>query len=183
MKNSIGDRITLSKKEKEFIIKISGTIEPWMNHALLGWLIMWTIMGGYVVYVVFSGQAVNERLWFFVTYLAFWLYFEVKALYSWLFRAYGYELIKITPTEMFVKRALFGYGKVNRYDRENIKELRKVENNRKSISEGFNKSFWVMGNEQLIFDCFGKQIGLGMHLEEKDRSELLIELRRFLKRK
>ena len=62
MKSSIGNRVTVSKKDKETIIKIDGTIEPWMNHALLGWLVMWTIMGGYVFYFIYSGSAVEEKV-------------------------------------------------------------------------------------------------------------------------
>lgn len=184
MKSSIGNRITVSKLDKETVIKIDGTIEPWMNHALLGWLLMWTVMGVYVFYFIYSGNALEDKVfYFFITYLAFWAYFEIKAMYSWLFRVYGYELVKITPSEFFVKRSLFGYGKVKRFDRENIKELQKVEHNRKSVNAAFNKSFWVMGNEQIQFESIGKHHGFGMHLEEKDRNELLVLLRRVLKKK
>ena len=184
MKSAIGNRITVSKKDKETIIKISGTIEPWMNHALLGWLVMWTIMGAYVVYYVITGKTEGENMfYFFLTYLAFWGYFEIKAFYSWMFRAYGYELVKITPSEIFVKRSLFGYGKSKRYDRENVKDFRKVETSRKSVNAAFNKSFWVMGNEQIEFDSLGQAYGFGMHLEEKERNELLVFLRRLLKKK
>jgi len=184
MKSAIGNRITVSKMDKETIIRISGTIEPWMNHALLGWLVMWTAMGAYVAYYIFTGKAVTENMfYFFITYLAFWTYFEVKALYSWLFRMYGYELIKITSSHLFVKRTLFGYGKVKRFDRENIVDLKKVEVSRKSVNGAFNKSFWVMGNEQIQFESLGKVQGFGMHLEEKERNELLVYLRRVLKKK
>jgi len=184
MKSAIGNRITLSKKDKETIVKISGTIESWMNHALLGWVMMWTAMGLYVAYYIFTGKAVTENMfYFFITYLAFWAFFEIKAVYSWLFRVFGYELIKITPTYVFVKRSLFGFGKSGRYDRENIKELKKVEISRKSVNGAFNKSFWVMGNEQIQFESLGKTHGFGMHLEEADRNELLVFLRRVMKKK
>lgn len=184
MKSVIGNRITISKQEKETIIKISGTIEPWMNNALLGWLVLWTVIGSYVVYYVFTGKTQGENMfYYFITYLAFWGYFEFKALYSWLFRVYGYELIKITGSEIFVKRSLLGYGKVKRFDRENVTDFRKVVTNRKSVNAGFNKSFWVMGNEQIEFDSLGQLYGFGMHLEEKDRNELLVFLRRVLKKK
>lgn len=183
MKSSIGNRITISSKDRETIIKISGTIEPWMNHALLGWLIMWSAIGAYVIYYMLTNTLSSNEFFFFLTYVAFWLYFEIKALYSWLFRAFGFELIKITPAELYIKRYLFGYGKATRYDRDNIKDLRKLEMDRKSLSGAYNKSFWVMGNEQIQFDFIGKEIGLGMHLEEKDRNELLVQIRRFLKKK
>lgn len=183
MKLSIGQRVTISKQDNETIIKINGEIEPWMNHALMGWVFMWTLLGAYMLYYILSGKAVGDSLFFFVTYLIFWLYFELKAVYSMLFRMYGYELVKLNKDELYIKRAVFSYGKVNRYDRENIKNLRKVEHDRKSINGAFNKSFWVVGNEQIVFDFMGSQVGIGMHLEEKDRNELLVQMRRFLKRK
>lgn len=182
MKRSIGDRITISKQEKETIIKIDGTVEGWMNHALLGWIFMWSVIGFYVAYFVFSGKAEEEQRFFLYTYLMFWVYFEIKAVYSWLFRVWGYELIRVTPSGMYIKKAVFSFGKVVRYVRENIKNLRKVETDRKSIVGAFNKSFWVIGNQQLVFDYIGKNVGLGMHLTPKDRDELLVFLRQQMKR-
>ena len=183
MKLSIGERITVSRQDKETIIMIDGTIESWMNHALLGWVVMWTAIGFYVAYFLYSGKAEEGQIFFFLTYLMFWLYFEAKAIYSWLFRVKGFELIKITPDAWYIKRSVFSFGKVVRYVKENVKDLRKVESDRKSVVSGFNKSFWVVGNEQLAFNYIGKNIGIGMHLTEKDRSELLVFLRKVMKKK
>ena len=183
MKKSIGNRITISQQEKETIIRIDGTIEGWMNHALLGWLVMWTIVGGYVAYFAFWGGAEEDQKFFFITYLLFWFYFEVKAFYSWIFRVSGFELIKITPDAWYIKRSVLSFGKVTRYVKENVKELNRVENDRKSVTSAFNKSFWVMGNERISFDYIGKKVGVGMHLVDKDRDALLMFLRKVSKRK
>ena len=183
MKKSIGKRITISQQDKETIIRVDGTVEGWMNHALLGWLIMWTAIGAYVFYFAFWGGAEQDQKLFFITYLLFWLYFEVKAFYSWIFRVKGFELIKITPEAWYLKRAVFTFGKVTRYVRENVKDISKVENDRKSVTSAFNKSFWVMGNERISFDHFGQKVGIGMHLDDKDRDALLAYLRKMMKRR
>lgn len=183
MKQSIGKRITISKQESETIIKIDGTVEGWMNHALLGWVFMWTMIGLYVAYFVFYGDSEEDQFYFFLTYLAFWAYFEMKAVYSWLYRVKGYELVRIAKDGWYIKRAVFSFGKVTRYVKENIKDLRKVKHDRKSVTSAFNKSFWVMGNEQIVFDYFEKPIGIGMHLTEKDRDGLLVFLRKEMKKK
>ncbi|MGB0390776.1 MAG: hypothetical protein ACPGRC_06380 [Salibacteraceae bacterium] len=183
MKQSIGERITWSKKDSETIIRIDGTVESWMNHALFGWVVMWTFTGLYVVYYLYSGKADSSQFFFFITYLTFWGYFEYKALYSWLFRVKGYELIKINPDAIYIKRAVFSFGKVHRYVRDNVKDLSKVEMEKKSLNAVYNKSFWVMGNEQIMFRYIGKNIGFGMHLNEKDTSALLMFTRKVLKRK
>lgn len=183
MKLSIGERITVSKQDKETIIKILGKTEGWMNHALLGWLILWTFTGLYVVYYVFSGKLTSDQLFFFITYIVFWFYFEIKVLYSWLYKTYGFELIKITPNEWYIKKSVFSYGKVQRYTRENIKDIRKVKADQKSINAALNKSFWIVGNEQIVFDYIGKSVGIGVHLNAKDQGELLMQIRKTMKRK
>ena len=183
MKQAIGDRITTSKKDQETIVKIDGTVEPWMNHALLGWVVLWSMTGFYVMYFIYSGKAQGDQFFFFLTYLTFWVFFEYKAVYSWLFRVRGYELIRITSDAIYIKRAVFSFGKVQRYVRENIKDLRKVPQGEKSFNAVYNKSFWVMGNEQLVFDYIGKNVGIGMHLNEKETASLLMFLRKTLKRK
>lgn len=182
MKQSIGERITLSQKDSELVIKILGTIETWMNHALLGWIIMWTLMGAYVAYFAFSGKATDDQFWFLLTYLAFWVYFEAKAVYSWLFRVYGFELVKITSTELVLKKSLFTYGKVLRFNRENIKNVHQADPFQKSVVTAFNKSFWVMGNEQVLFESIGQTYGFGMHLNEKDAGQLMAVVKKFLKK-
>lgn len=183
MKQSIGERITISKKDSETIIRIDGTVESWMNHALLGWVTLWTLTGLYVIYYLNSGKAQQDQVFFFITYLAFWAYFEYKAVYSWLFRVKGYELIKINPDALYIKRAVFSFGKVNRYVRENVKDVNKVEMDKKSVNAVYNKSFWVMGNERLMFKYIGKNVGFGMHLNDKDTGALLTFVRKTLKRK
>lgn len=183
MKQSIGDRITISKQDSETIIRIDGTVESWMNHALLGWVVMWSFTGLYVIHYLYSGKADSDQVFFFITYLAFWGYFEFKAVYSWLFRVRGYELIKINSEALFIKRGVFSFGKVHRYVRENIKDLAKVEMEKNSLNAVYNKSFWVMGNEQIVFRYIGKNIGIGMHLTEKDTAALLMMIRKTLKKK
>ena len=183
MKQSIGERITVSKQDSETIIRIDGTVEKWMNHALMGWVFMWSMIGLYVMYFLYSGKAQSEQLFFFITYLVFWAFFEYKAIYSLLFRLKGYELIKISSDSVYIKRGVFSFGKVQRYVRDNVKELKKVEDDKKSLSSVYNKSFWVMGNEKLMFQYIGKNVGIGMHLTEKDASTLLMFIRKTLKKK
>ena len=100
-----------------------------------------------------------------------------------MFRVNGYELIKILPDAVYIKRGVFSFGKMKRFVRDNVKDLKKVEQEDKSLSAVYNKSFWVMGNEQLMFHYIGNNIGFGMHLSEKDSSALLQFIRKVLKRK
>lgn len=183
MKQEIGERVSVSKKDAETIVRIDGTVEGWMNHALLGWVVMWSITGLFVIRFLYSGKAEASQFYFLITYLAFWAYFEYKAIYSWLFRVKGYELVKITPDAVYIKRAVFNFGKVQRYVRENVKDMEKVDQDSKSLNAVYNKSFWVMGNEKIMFKYIGKNIGFGMHLTDKETSALLSLMRKTLKRR
>lgn len=178
MRLAIQDRITVSRENKELIVKINGFLEGWMTMTLVFWLVMWSFAGFYVIYYLSTGKAVGQQFWFFITYLVFWGYFEYKALHSFLYHKYGFELMKITPTEVYIKQDIFGFGKTRKYLRENISEWEKVIHDRKSYSAAFNKSYWVVGNQQLQFMYLGKPVTLGIHLTEKERDKLLVTLRK-----
>lgn len=182
MQLSIGERISLSRIDKELIVKISGKMESWMTMTLVFWLVLWTAAGAYVCYYLLAGKTQGDQSWFFVTYLVFWGYFEYKALHSFLYHQFGFEIMKVTPSEVLIKQDILGFGRTRKYVRENIGEWERVTHDRKSYSAAFSKSYWVVGNQQLQFLYLGKMIGFGMHLSPEDRDKLLMSLRKEWKR-
>lgn len=182
MRQTIGERISISREKKELIVKVNGHLEGWMTMTLVFWIVMWSCAGAYVFYYVIQGKAVGEQFWFFITYLFFWGYFEYKGIHSYLYHKFGFEIMKMTPTEMYIKQDVFGFGKTRKYNRENVQEWERVEHDRKSYSAAFSKSYWVVGNQQLQFMYLGKPITFGMHLSEQERDKLLVSLRKESKR-
>ena len=183
MRRSIGDKITVSKTDKELIVKIPGTIEKWMENALLGWVIMWTIMGLYVFYYVSYYELEREPRIFFIVYLAFWAYFEYKSVVSWLFKKYGFELIRVDNEFLYHKVDILGKGKLKRFLLDNVKGMHVNEELDKSMSSVYNKSFWVMGNERIAFQHIDKEAVLGMHLKTNEAKEIVNLINKRIKKR
>jgi hypothetical protein len=181
MKKEIGDNISISKEDEEVLIKIINPLEGWQEMALLGWLVLWTSLGIYVTFYLFNAGLERDAYIFFIVYLSFWGYFEYKALHGYLFKKFGYELIKINKEKLLYKRSLFKRGKIKNYLRKNIKGFRLFEPSKKSFAAAYNKTFWTVGNEQIEFDYLGGKVSFGMHLEEKDARQLTVFLNRQLK--
>lgn len=183
MKKSIGERITVSKQDEELIIKILGKQEKWMESALLSWVVVWTLVGGYVLFYMLNYDLSREENLFFVVYLTFWGYFEFVSVKAWLYKRFGFELIRLDNEFLYHKVDVLGKGKLKRYLRSNIRSLRLNEGDPRSFSGAYSKSFWVIGNEQIKFDYLEKSAAIGMHLEEKEAKEVIQLLRKNLKNK
>ena len=177
---SIAPGISMDSSKDEVSIKIDAQSEGWMRVTLWFWNILWTILGIYVAYkVVFDFQDSNQRL-FFAAYLIFWLYFEWKGAEALIFKLRGFELITISKDWVSLE-IHYGWRK-RKYStpRKSIRGIRRIASNRKSISEGFAKSFWTIANQQLEFYGDSVPIPLGMHLEPDQASRLLNHIKRKL---
>lgn len=183
MRRNIGDKITVSKDEKELIIKIPGSVESWMENALLGWVILWSIMGLYVLYYMMSNNLSNEEQVFFAVYIAFWIYFEYKSVVAYMYKKIGYELIRIDGEFLYYRIVVFGKGKLKRFMLENIRNIHVAKDDAKSFASAYNKSFWVMGNERIIFQHLEKQAAFGMHLSPDEAKEIVQMVRKRIKSK
>lgn len=181
MRRSIGDKVTVSKDDKELIIKIPGSIEKWMENALLSWVIVWSLIGLYVTFYMFAYDLSKDEQVFFAVYLAFWGYFEYKSVRAWMFKRFGFELIRLDGEFMYHKIDILGRGKLKRFMTENIKGLRVNDEEDKNFSYAYNKSFWILGNERIAFDYMGKKAVFGMHMDDKDAKEVVQLIRKRIK--
>ncbi|MAX80950.1 MAG: hypothetical protein CL843_12350 [Crocinitomicaceae bacterium] len=182
MKKNVGKNTTVSKQEGELIIKITGTLpEKWMEHSILAWVILWSSLGGIILYYMIAGEFSGEQKSFFMAYLAFWGYFEYKSLHAFLYKKIGYELIRIKDGYMYYKRNIIGVEKPKRFDLKNISELGLIQHSRKSFAGAYNKSFWVVGNEQVGFKHLTKKMALGIQISEKEAKEIIRLIRTAIK--
>ena len=173
MDKKIGPNTSISKTSERVGIKITSQIEGWMSMAIFGWVMVWSGMGAYVLfYILFAGLTSDEQL-FFAAYLAFWSWFEYKALYAWLFKKYGYELITITDGVISYSRKLFFLNRNSTFDVSTISPSRKALQSERTFAAAYSKSFWVVGNEQIEFSVGEKTIRFGMHLTPKETTEVI----------
>lgn len=178
----IGEHISINELEGATEIKIVSPLEPWMKNAMLAWLVLWTSLGVYVTYYLTNTPLESNQRIFFLTYLSFWLWFEYKTAYAYLFKKYGYEWIRIDADDLYFGRKLFGLGKIRKFMIKNIQKLDLVEFDRKSFAGVYTKSFWTMGNERLQFNYLDSVVAMGMHLDDKDSRGLQSLLQRKLKK-
>lgn len=164
-------RITNYKKNNEHFIFISPKLEGWQNAALTIWMVLWTICGGYIILQLFGEYSRETKLMFFI-YTAFWLYFENYIVRSFLWHNYGSENIKITDTEIYIKRDVKGFGRVAIYQKENIKNWRKLDTSKPTFSNVMGNSFWSLYQPTIAFDYISKEVRMANHLTSQEIDKL-----------
>lgn len=187
MEKTIGQRITYFEDKTACSIIITPLRVRWKEAVLFGWLLAYSIVGLYMMYLLFFGmdtidnsgiegdpiETLKNQKIYLTVFIAFWAYFEYKVLRGFLWLVAGKELLRITPTEISIKQSIFGYGKAHKYFTENIKNMGMVEH--KSFSFGFDyeNAFWRQGTDSLIFSVSGKEVGFAKKIEEKEANLLL----------
>lgn len=178
----IGERITYKTDNGQLEVSISGKIPKWQETLLFGWAIAWSLCGLFILQYLFGDWPKEQKL-FLVAYLAFWAYFEYKAVYAWLWRKYGFESITIKNGDLFLKNDLLGRGKVTKYFTQNIKDFGFLNTNPKSFGSVYFNSFWMVGGETIGFKHLSQKVTLGRQLNEKDAAKLIGVLRKHFKKK
>ncbi len=187
MEKMIGDRIsTLTEKDKTSIV-IYPKRERFKEALLFGWVVAFTIVGIYMIYLLAGGlhsidntgiegdpeEIIKNQKIYITVFLGFWLYFEFKVVSGLLWLLFGKELILINNKGLTIKNSIFGYGKARTYFHENIKNLGLVEHKPFSFGFDYENAFWRKGTDTIIFDYLHKTISFGKKLNEKDAKLLM----------
>jgi len=184
MSKQIGKQISIDQGKNRTQITITDRLEGWMRIALLGWIVVWLSLGIYVIGYLFRFDLAKETLLFFVIYLAFWGWFAYKSLYAYLFKTHGFEWVEIdTENELLsYGRNILGMASVkSQFTPDQIDKVERIEQGERSFGSAYSKSFWIVGNEQLLLKGKSKNQLIGMHLSPKDANALLGELNRRIK--
>jgi len=187
MEKWIGNRINYVDSPKECTIIISPKRSRWKESILFAWLLGYTFVGLYMIYLLFFGMETinnsqiegdplenlrNQQIYLAV-FIAFWAYFEFKVVKGFLWLVGGKEFIRITKDEFTIKNGYFMYGKAKRYFTENMKRIDLVEHKTFSFGFDYENAFWRQGTDNIIFDYQGKSVGFGKKLEEKEANLLM----------
>lgn len=176
----LSNRIWVEEEGQSTRIEISAKLESWKQTLLLSWFVAWTFCGLVIISQLFVDQT-RDMYVALVVYVSFWVYFEYKIAHAVLWRLYGKEVLVIEPGLLRVKRDIRGYGKVIQYFQENMRQLRIVDKNPKSFAQSYQRSFWVIGGEQIVFENLGATQGFGLQLEETEAKKLLQFMRKKIK--
>ena len=183
MEKTIGDRISYFDEKKATSI----IIVRWKEAVLFAWLLAYSFVGIYMMYLLFFGldtidnsaiegdpaETLKNQKIYLTVFIAFWAYFEFKVVRGFFWLIKGKELIKITNSELILKQSVFGYGKAHKYFIDNIKELSLVEHKTFSFGFDYENAFWRQGTDSLIFTAGGKNIGFGKKIPKKEANLLM----------
>jgi hypothetical protein len=177
----IGEQISFVESDTKTTIliipKTSGIFK-----ALFGaWVAMWIVIGIAAVWGWFTfvgkdkDQSVNNQqeiiMWVF---MAFWTYYFIRVIRSFLWVMFGREFIKIDKISLSMKRGIGQFGKMNEYFLENITKMEMHLPKERSIQQAYENSPWIQGGERIQFDYLTKTFRFGRKLNEKD-SKLLFQ--------
>ncbi|UTW60807.1 hypothetical protein KFE98_12305 [bacterium SCSIO 12741] len=183
MKETIGERISVVRERQFLEVLISGKGKVWQESVLFAWVLMWTLIGIYIISYMFMVDMTGEQRIFFLGYLVFWGYFEYTWGRAWFWKKFGVERIRISDGHLEIKNDVRGYGKVKRYFLENIHDLGVINQNEKSFSAVYFRSFWTVGGETVGFEYMGQKVILGRQLPAEEARRVASLIRKYLKRK
>jgi hypothetical protein len=168
--------INLSEGTHDVVIKIKSPVSRRQETLLVAWIAAFTLCGIAVVYYLIT-ETFEEKarlaLWI---YLGFWIYFEYHLLFALLWLKYGCEKIRFADGVVEVKNEIAGYGKVNRYFWENIKNPVLIKHHPASWAGSLQNSFWFVGGERLQFEYLGQKVVLGRKISRESAAWLLAKL-------
>ena len=177
----LSDRISFYRHDEYTTILISTKVEQWKLSLILGWMLLWSLIGLIIFFVITNDNylielavevPIRQLQLFLVVFLVFWAYYLYKIIRIYIWRKKGVEYFKLDKDSLIIKKAFGKIGKANSYQYENILNLKLVEISPGSFSRIIEGSFWDIGNETLQFDYYGKQIVFGIQLGEEEARSL-----------
>ncbi len=184
----IDERCSIEETDEKLSIVIEGTMERKHETMLFAWLILWLILGVVafreLIYggVSANGEAYSPAIFLAIKiYLVFWTYFLFKIGRAFLWSRGGKELILLKDNTLFVKKAIYGYGRSREFPIENISTPEILAKTDMSFQDQMESSFWVVGGEKILFDSFGKRFGFGRKINDGLAKTILKRVNKRLK--
>jgi hypothetical protein len=180
----MSERISCEDRVTELTIRIKMKRMAWPSAFLPIWLAGWTLGGVFVIYMLISGKA-GEAAWFLLIWIAFWAVAEAFAGYTWLWMAFGAEVLWTDRDRLTIRRELFGRGRVHTYGVRGVSRLRAAGQFGAAMSP-FSHSWsaawaqWGLTGGNVAFEHEGKTVRFGIWLEEDEAHEVVERLRPFL---
>lgn len=176
----IGKRISIKQKEQELSIVILSTVNKTKRTLLFCWFFLWSLSGVIVFTQSLLIHEENTKV-ALIVWLGFWAYFEYKIFRAYMWRRFGVEKIKLRENKLFYKRDVGGRGKIKVFEYDFIKDFRIIDKKEDSLLENLNNSYWVVAGERIAFDYYGKEIKLGLQVDDEETEGLYKLLKRKIK--
>ena len=172
---NISERVSY-KEHKDFTtIVISPRLSDSKQFMLTFWIFAWTFCGLVFIAQLFFDYGREFKLTIAVISV-FWVYYEYRIGYVWMWRRKGFELLKIEDGKLSYKRSIKKFGKSYEFYLDTIRDFKRVEN-KKQLGAELGNSFWVIGGERLQFNYNNRNVKIGIQLDDNET----IKLEKFLK--
>ena len=174
-------RIKYSNRGDAFEIQISAK-KLWYPLIFFAvWLTGWTIGIVFAFGALFYGSH-PEKMLFLLVWLCFALVFEVLVAYIWSWMAFGKEIVRIAPGNLFYKKELFGYGRTKTYATNSIIDLRASGSFDSPFDTSFKAlgRFWGLTGGNVAFEYEGATCRFGIWLTEPEARQVVEKIREFL---
>ncbi|MFZ6051165.1 hypothetical protein [Halocola ammonii] len=169
----IGERISFVKTKEQLSIIITQEVPRWKETLLLTWLMAWVFVGVFFIFELTQRTDQQERM-FFTIVIAFWAFFLVRIGKAYLWRKGGREMIWISPGELTIKNGWWNYGKAKTYFLDNVKGVSLIPVEPKNFMQSLDRSFWVVGGENVAIKYMKKELRVGKQLEEREARQLVM---------
>jgi hypothetical protein len=142
-------------------------------------IVFWTFGGAMVMRWLLHPVPSTPRA-FLSLWLLAWALGEGWALYSWLWTAFGMEVVKVREGHLSIKQDILGRGRTRSFPVGSVSNLR---------ARGIfpTNSYWddyltylKLGGGTVAFDSQGQSPRFGIQLSEPEAQELVRELRPYL---
>jgi hypothetical protein len=110
--------------------------------------------------------------WLLLGWLIVWLPSEIFVAYVWLWGVLGKEVLRITPASFSHQRNLLGLGRVRRFDRSELQNLRASPLAGSIFSWEAAIAYWGISGGNIAFDYRGRTYRLGIELAEAEARHL-----------
>ncbi len=168
----IGERISFVDDKNRTTIIIYPEVKGWISALMGAWVMMWYMIGGIVIWSIFSLNLTDQEKVILFVFITFWGYYAIRVSRSFFWMIWGKEHLKINETELIYKKSIKGYGRASNYYVENITKIRLQIPEERSFQSAWESSPWIRGGERIEFDYMGKVIKFGRKLNEKDAQQL-----------
>jgi hypothetical protein len=164
-------------KESDFQrIQVLPIHNPPKNFMMLIWLALWSVCGALVLTQLFLANESNTKV-ICIIYMGFWTYFELLIVRIYRWRKSGKEEIDIYSDKVVINRITSNRGIPVEYQKREIKNVRINKDQKQSLfAKLLFDEYWNMGSETILFDYNGKQLGIGLQLDEQETKYLLRQL-------
>jgi hypothetical protein len=171
IKKPFSSRIHIKEEDDLLEVSISGRIPSFQFSLLSIWLVGWTIAGILVLIQYFNVNDQNTRL-FMLVWFAFWIYFEYRITFAWLWRRSGCERIVFRPDKIEISNEMNGKSKSNFFNTSNVNGVKNLEQEQGLFVKNYHASFWVVGGETIGFYDQGKLHSFARQLSQEEANQL-----------